>query len=108
VGAGTAAGPPGHGRATAIAALYRRLESHRRYPLQARRRGIEGTVGLRFRVTPDGRLATAEIARTSGSRLLDRAALRTLERCFPLDATTGRRLAGEPITVDLTFRLVGE
>jgi len=101
-------GPPGRGRATAIAALYRRLESHRRYPLQARRRGIEGTVGLRFRVAPDGGLAAAEVARTSGSRLLDRAALRTLDHCFPLNPTAARMLAGEPITVDLTFRLVGE
>jgi len=108
IGSGAATGPPGHGRATAIAVLYRRLENHRRYPLQARRRGIEGTVGLRFRVEPNGSLAAAEIAHTSGSRLLDRAALRTLDHCFPLDSTAAGLLAGEPITVDLTFRLVGE
>lgn len=100
------AGGPGPGRATAIAALNRRLEHHRRYPLQARRRGIEGRVGLRFSVAPDGRLIGAHVARTSGSSLLDRAALRTLDDCFPLDPPTARMLAGEPITVDLTFRLV--
>ena len=108
VGPGAVAGPPGPGRTTAIVALYRRLEDHRSYPLQARRRGIEGTVGLRFQVAPDGTLAGADVARTSGSSLLDRAALRTLHHCFPLDPAAARLLAGEPITVDLTFRLVGE
>jgi len=89
-----------------VAELIRHLEAHRRYPAQARRRGIEGTVGLAFRVAPEGDLLVAEVRQPSGSRLLDRAALRTLERAFPLPPHLARRLAGEELTIDLSFRLV--
>ena len=95
-------------RGEAIAALVRRLKHHRRYPLQARQHQIEGAVCLHFWVAPDGQLARAEIARSSGSPLLDQAARATLDRSFPLDPATARLLTGEPITVDLTFRLVDE
>lgn len=102
---GLQAGPAGPGADT-IAELIRHLEAHRRYPAQARRRGIEGTVGLAFRVAPDGDLLVAEVRQPSGSPLLDRAAVRTLERAFPLPPHLARRLAGEELTINLSFRLV--
>jgi len=102
---GLQAGPAGPGADT-IAELIRHLEAHRRYPAQARRRGIEGTVGLAFRVAPDGDLLVAEVRQPSGSRLLDRAAVRTLERAFPLPPHLARRLTGEELTINLSFHLV--
>jgi len=102
---GLQAGPAGPGADT-IAELIRHLEAHRRYPAQARRRGIEGTVGLAFRVAPDGDLLVAEVRQPSGSPLLDRAAVRTLERAFPLPPHLARRLAGEELTINLSFHLV--
>jgi protein TonB len=98
-------GPAGPGTDT-IGELIRHLEAHRRYPAQARRRGIEGTVGLAFCVAAEGDLLSAEVRQPSGSRLLDRAALRTLERAFPLPPHLARRLAGEELTLNLAFRLV--
>ncbi len=44
------------------------------YPEEYLREGIEGRVVLRLRVTPDGRVESAEIVRSSERRLLDRSA----------------------------------
>ena len=47
------------------------------YPAEARRRGVEGTVLLRLKILLDGRVGKVEVARSSGSALLDRAASRS-------------------------------
>lgn len=49
-----------------------------RYPPEALRMGIGGTVKVRVTVTPDGRVDRLELAETSGNRYLDRAALETV------------------------------
>lgn len=48
------------------------------YPLLARRRGEQGVVLLRVHVRADGGVVTAEIKQSSGSSLLDDAALQTV------------------------------
>ena len=45
------------------------------YPERARRAGIEGVVGVRIALAADGGVRQAELTRSSGSRLLDEAAL---------------------------------
>lgn len=50
------------------------------YPIAARRRGEQGTVTIRVLVGADGAVVRAEIARSSGFRELDDAALRTVRR----------------------------
>jgi TonB family protein len=45
------------------------------YPEAARRRGVQGTVGLRLVMESDGRIAEALVSQTSGSSILDRAAV---------------------------------
>lgn len=44
------------------------------YPERARRAGVEGVVGLRIALAPDGTVRHVELMRSSGSRLLDEAA----------------------------------
>jgi protein TonB len=51
------------------------------YPRNAELRGDQGTVGLRLRIDRGGRLAAAEVARSSGHSSLDRAALRWVRSC---------------------------
>jgi protein TonB len=87
-------------------ALVRHLEAHRYYPVQARRQGIEGTVRLAFRIQTDGSLAAVEVRKSSGSRLLDRAAVRTVERASPLPRELAAAVAGQELTIPVTFRLV--
>jgi len=51
------------------------VQSRKRYPDEARRQGTEGQVVVRFTVGRDGQVSDAQIARGSGSDLLDQAAL---------------------------------
>ena len=45
------------------------------YPERARRAGAEGVVGVRIALAPDGSVRQVELTQSSGSRLLDEAAL---------------------------------
>lgn len=57
------------------AAVAEAIAAARVYPPAARRRGVEGQVGLVAVVAREGRLVTARVARSSGDEALDRAAL---------------------------------
>lgn len=65
------------------------LASHKTYPELARQRGEVGNVLVRFTVDRAGRVTEAAVVKTSGSTLLDEAALRLLQRAvfpaFPAD-----------------------
>ncbi len=50
------------------------------YPAQALRRGDSGTVVVRVEVGPDGVPTSVNVARSSGSRVLDRAAVAAVNR----------------------------
>jgi protein TonB len=50
------------------------------YPVDARRRREQGTVKLLVLVGPDGRVSDIELASSSGSQALDRAALSAVKR----------------------------
>ncbi|HAK61530.1 MAG TPA: hypothetical protein DCO77_14340 [Nitrospiraceae bacterium] len=65
------------------------LERARRYPRLARRRGIEGEVRLRFRISPTGEVEKVEILKGSGHALLDSASVRTVYRAAPLPYVEG-------------------
>lgn len=60
------------------------LAQHRNYPRAARRAGIEGTVHVRFVIDAQGRIGASAIERSSGARVLDRAALALLEAASPV------------------------
>ena len=64
-----------------IAAL---LQRQRRYPRRARSRRQEGVGELLFVMAADGRVVQAELAGSSGHRLLDQEILAMLERAKPL------------------------
>ena len=68
------------------------IEARKTYPEAALRRGTEGVVALRLRVAGDGRLLSAKLEASSGSSLLDRAALDLASSVFPVDNLAGREL----------------
>jgi protein TonB len=78
------------------------LAVHKTYPDQARRRGEEGRVGVRFTVDRSGRVVDAAIVAGSGSAQLDEAALALLRQAtlpaFPADMTQPR------VTITTTVR----
>lgn len=64
-----------------------------RYPSQARRQGITGTATVSFVVSADGGLSGLRLAGSSGSPILDQAALETVRRAAPfppIPADAGR------------------
>jgi TonB family protein len=68
------------------------VEARKVYPEAARRRGTEGTVRLKFSVAEDGRLLSAKLDASSGSTLLDRAALDLFASVFPVDNAARREV----------------
>lgn len=68
-----------------------------RYPSDAMRRGVGGTVRVKVTVAADGSVEQLDIVETSGNRSLDRAALETLRRWRFQPATR----AGQPVSADV-------
>ena len=74
-----------------------------RYPAQALRRGEEGTVMVSARISADGVPSSVEVARSSGSRLLDRAAVDAVRRWrFRPAMADGRPVEGR-VQVPISF-----
>lgn len=64
--------------------LLRHLAKFKRYPEDARRRGLQGVNRLRFVVDGEGKVLSFELAGGSGSAALDRATLEMIRRAQPL------------------------
>ncbi len=89
-GSGAAEGNPGGGEGQGIPPVSDAIEAPAvppsvmasrapEYPYSAQRRGIEGTVVVRFLLNKEGDVDDVEIAESSGSDSLDRAALEAAE-----------------------------
>lgn len=70
------------------------------YPESARDDAIEGTTQLVVRVGPSGNIMDVSIARSSGSSLLDMAAVESVRRCWRFAPAVQN---GEPVEARLTF-----
>jgi protein TonB len=77
------------------------------YPARALREEIEGTVGVRVTVTPDGRATGCSVTASSGSSILDQAACAGMERYARFDPALDA--AGNPTSdtysTRITYRL---
>ncbi len=75
------------------------------YPSSARRRGIEGEVLIRVAVGADGAAGRIEILRSSGSTILDEAAVEALSRWRFEPAHAADVAVAGSIDIPVTFRL---
>ncbi|AUX77255.1 energy transducer TonB [Sinorhizobium fredii] len=66
--------------------VQRKLNRAMRYPAEAKRQGLRGVAQVRFTVTSSGGLAGVSLARSTGSPILDQAALDTVRRAAPFPA----------------------
>ncbi len=92
---------------TYFSRIRRLLEAAKRYPASARRAGIEGSVGIGFSINRQGYLTRkAEAFRSSGSPVLDQAAVACVEKVgkFPPFPDTFKEGLLK-IRVDLVFEL---
>ena len=65
------------------------LERAKTYPRQARERGIEGIVHIRFKILPSGAVESVELVKSSGYEILDSASVRTIYHAGPLPYVKG-------------------
>lgn len=64
---------------------------------------VAGTVVVRFTVSPEGELISREIASSSGSKVLDDAAVASIERAAPFPAMPNDAADG-PLVVSVPFK----
>lgn len=76
------------------------------YPAAARRRGHEGLAVVRVRISSGGEALSTEIARSSGHRSLDYAALETVRRWRFAPASLDGRPVEDELDVNVRFALV--
>ena len=76
-----------------------------RYPIEARRRGIEGRVVVRVAVDVQGAASRAWVHRSSGRPTLDRAALSAVSEWRFLPARADGRSVAGIVDVPVSFRL---
>lgn len=79
------------------------VNSSKIYPAQAVKRGIEGSVTVRVELDGDGNLLSATVVNSSGSRILEQAAVRAVERATPYPNASGQT---QVVDVPLQFQLV--
>ena len=83
-----------------------KIESHKKYPQQARLRNIEGRVTLRFVITTDGGVRDVEIVKRSRNTDLDAAAVAAVRASAPFSNPPRRFFDGDlPLELTIVFEL---
>ncbi|MFA4983938.1 MAG: energy transducer TonB [Candidatus Omnitrophota bacterium] len=80
----------------------RMIEEARRYPLWAKKHGIEGVARIYFTVLPDGKGEDVKITHSSGSSILDNEASDTVIRAGPFPPLP-RELENSPIGMEVAI-----
>ena len=75
------------------------------YPLMAKRRGYEGTVILEVFVSKDGKVKDLKVFRSSGHKILDKAAVKAVWKWMFQPARKGDRAIGAWVRVPIKFEL---
>lgn len=83
-----------------------RIERYKRYPQIARTKNIEGRVTIRFVITPIGEVREVEVAKRSGNKALDQAALKAVQDAAPFPKPPGHLFKGAvPLELTIMFEL---
>ena len=80
-----------------------RIDQNLRYPELAARRGETGSASVTFTRGVDGQPTNVVLSKSSGSGLLDRAALRTVKALGALPSMPGGYGDDQPVTVALNY-----
>ncbi|MBI2082222.1 MAG: energy transducer TonB [Deltaproteobacteria bacterium] len=73
----------GSGSDPVLSEIRSRIERAKHYPHLAQKTDLEGVVSIRFRIDEQGRPISTEILKSSGSSLLDQAAVISIQRGSP-------------------------
>ncbi|MFO7496193.1 MAG: TonB family protein [Desulfobacterales bacterium] len=84
-----------------------RVENKKRYPDLARKRQLEGRVGVRFVIAPDGRLQQAAVVSPAAAEILNQAALAAVRAAEPFPRPPATLFSGPiPVEVSIVFELM--
>ena len=100
---GASVDPPSATLPTWKGLLFRHLQRHKRYPVEAQRARQQGIAYVRFVMGRDGRVLSARLEQSAGSALLDREAMEWLQRAQPLPALPMDQ-PGESIEIIVPFQ----
>lgn len=99
----------GESEASFARSVRQKIESHKVYPAEAQSLGMTGSVTLLYVIDRSGRLLKVEIVTSSGSKLLDQAALQavrtTIFQSIPEDAWVGE--AKKEFRTTMVFEIDG-
>jgi protein TonB len=89
----------GISEADALKLISAAIERAKTYPAIARRRGIEGTVYVSFRIGPGGESGEIRVLKSSGYKMLDEATMKVIKKAAPYPYIDDR------VEVPVTYRL---
>ena len=100
---------PGH-EAKYVLQVRRQIEQHKVYPALARKLDMSGTVEVSYVINRQGKLIDAEIAATSGSEILDKAALQAVRAAIfpPMPEDTWRGETQKQFKTKLVYSLTDD
>lgn len=98
-----AASAPSQAKASWQSQLLSHLSRYKRYPDDARRRGLEGVNRLRFVVDGNGKVLSYSLAGKSGNLSLDRATLQMIRRAQPLPPPPAEMLTNGTVEIVAPF-----
>jgi len=79
-----------------------RIEETRRYPLWAKKQGIEGIIHVSFVVLSNGMSQDIKIIHSSGSRILDEETIATIKRANPFPPIP-RKISDSSVQVEVSI-----
>ena len=83
-----------------------KIEQHKSYPNMAKVRQIEGSVTIRFVITPEGGVRAVQLVKPSRHMVLDRAALNAVKDAAPFPKPPRHLFKGEiPLELTIVFEL---
>ena len=83
------------------------IERQKRYPAYAKKMGIKGKVTVIFIIRPDGHVSRLRITKSSGHKILDRAAIAAIKNASPFPKPPAKLFKTfAPLKVTIVFELI--
>ena len=84
--------------------VQQQIDAAKEYPQRAQRRHIAGVVDVLFVIGSNGEILSIDIAKSSGSRILDRSAIKAVKKAAPFDKPPNGKVT---IRAPIKFELIG-
>lgn len=84
---------------TVLASIRKLIDKHKTYPAQAQNGGVSGRVSVNFAIDMEGSLRYVTVVKSSGSAILDAAAIDAIKKAVPFP------YIASPITLALDYQL---